>query len=256
MDGRVSPRRIARVIATQQPDIVALQEMDLGRRRSRAEDQAKMIAAELGFHAVFCPTVTLGEEHYGHALLSRWPVEVVKRALLPHDPKSWWPEPRAALWARVQLKERTVHVIMTHLGLGPRERITQMKALLGPEWIGGIPEDEPVILCGDMNSLPGSAPYKLALTRLRDIQTVKNKRRPLNTFTSARPVMRLDHVFISSHFEPLAVSVPRNDLTRVASDHLPLLVDLQVAAATVGMSTMTRPEPEPSKASAPSIQRV
>ncbi|MDB6167403.1 MAG: Endonuclease/exonuclease/phosphatase [Verrucomicrobia bacterium] len=250
MDGRVSPRRIARVIAAQQPDIVALQEMDLGRRRSRAEDQAKMISAELGFHAVFCPTVTLGDEHYGHALLSRWPVEVVKRALLPHDPKSWWPEPRAALWARVQLKERTVHVIMTHLGLGPRERLVQMKALMGPEWIGGIPEDEPVILCGDMNTLPGSAPYKLALGRLRDVQAGKNGRRALNTFTSARPVMRLDHIFISPHFEAAAVVAPRNELTRVASDHLPLMVDLQVAPATAGMSTRTRPESESSKGSA------
>jgi endonuclease/exonuclease/phosphatase family metal-dependent hydrolase len=254
MDGRVSPRRIARVIAAQQPDIVALQELDLGRRRSRAEDQAKLIASELGFHAVFCPTVTLGEEHYGHALLSRWPVDVVKRALLPHDPKSWWPEPRAALWARVQLKERTVHVIMTHLGLGPKERIAQMKALMGPEWIGGIPDDEPVLLCGDMNMLPNSAPYKLATARLRDVQTARSQKRVLNTFTSARPVMRLDHIFVSPHFEPLAVVVPRNDLTRVASDHLPLMVDLQVAPATVGMSTMTRPEPAPSKPSMPSGQ--
>ena len=245
MDGRVSPRRIARVIAAQQPDVVALQEMDLGRRRSRAEDQAALIAAELGYHAVFCPTVTIGEEHYGHALLSRWPVEVVKRALLPHDPSSWWPEPRAALWTRVQLRERPVHLIMTHLGLGPKERMAQMQALMGPDWIGGIPEDEPVILCGDMNSLPGSAPYKIAAARLRDIQGGKS-RRVLNTFTSARPVVRLDHIFVSSHFETLAVTVPRNDLTRVASDHLPLMVDLQVAAATAGMSTTTRREPEPS----------
>ncbi|MEO6244716.1 MAG: endonuclease/exonuclease/phosphatase family protein [Opitutaceae bacterium] len=247
MDGRVSPRRVARAIATHQPDIVALQEVDLGRRRSRAEDQAAIIAEELGFHAVFCPTVTVDNEHYGHALLSRWPLEVVKRVLLPSDRRSRWKEPRAALWARVQVNASAVHVIVTHLGLGPHERVLQMKTLMGPEWIGGIPADEPVIFCGDMNSIPGSAPYKIAAAGLRDIQKGKKGRRPLNTFTSSRPLLRLDHVFVSAHFEPLAVTVPRTDLTRVASDHLPLLVDLQVAAATGGRPTTMPPEPAPSK---------
>lgn len=253
MDGRVSPRRIARAIAMHQPDIVALQELDLGRRRSRAEDQAAIIAAELGLQAVFCPTVTVGGEHYGHALLSRWPIEVMKRALLPHDPRSWWPESRAAMWVRVQLNERTIHVITTHLGLGARERVAQMKALLGPDWIGGIPADEPVILCGDFNSLPRSAPYKLATGRLHDIQRRQKGRRPRSTFTSARPVVRLDHIFISPHFETLAVTVPRNDLTRVASDHLPLLAELRVAAAGAGTSTTKHSAPAASRPPAQSV---
>ena len=49
MDGRVSPRRVARVIRGQFPDIVALQEMDLGRRRSRAEDAARWKASASNF---------------------------------------------------------------------------------------------------------------------------------------------------------------------------------------------------------------
>ncbi|HWA11422.1 MAG TPA: endonuclease/exonuclease/phosphatase family protein [Opitutaceae bacterium] len=246
MDGRISPRRVARAIARHQPDVVALQELDLGRRRSRAEDQAAIIAEELGMQAVFCPTETVGSEHYGHALLSRGPVEVVRRALLPRDPRSWWQEARAALWARVQLDGRFLHILTTHLGLGARERAAQMRALLAEDWIGGIPPDEPVILCGDLNSLPRSTPYRLAAQRLRDAQAGAGGRRPLGTFTSARPVMRLDHVFLSPHFETLAVTVPRSDLTRVASDHLPLLVDLRVVAATADKSTTKRRAAAPS----------
>ena len=127
MDGRVSPRRIARVAASYMPDLLALQEVDLGRRRSRAEDQAAMIAHQLGMHVVFCPTITRGLEHYGHALLSRWPIEIVKRAHLPHDPKGWWKEPRSALWARVMIGDTAVHVVTTHLGLGLHERLLQMR---------------------------------------------------------------------------------------------------------------------------------
>ena len=61
-------------------------------------------------------------------------------------------------------------MITTHLGLGPRERVLQVRALLGEDWIGGIPAHEPVLLCGDFNALPGSAPYKLAAAKLRDVR--------------------------------------------------------------------------------------
>lgn len=225
MDGRVSPRRIARVIGEHKPDIVALQELDLGRRRSRVEDQAAIIAQDLGLHAVFCPTITRGEEHYGHALLSHWPIEVVNRSRLPHDARGWFQEPRSAIWARVQVAGRPVNVITTHLGLGVKERLLQMQMLLSKDWIGSIPETEPIILCGDFNCLPRSAPYNLAAKRLRDVQ---RDRRPRNTFSSNRPMVRLDHIFTSPHLVCENVLVPRNDLTRVASDHLPLVADLSL----------------------------
>ncbi len=237
MDGRVSPRRIARVIREHQPDLVALQELDLGRRRSRAEDQAAIIARELGMQVVFCPTITRDDEHYGHAFLTHWPIEIVKRARLPADPHGWWDEPRAAIWARVRVAGQSLSIVTTHLGLGGRERELQMRALLGPEWIGGILDLEPVILCGDFNLLPGSVPYRLALRRLRDVQTGGGLHPPANTFSSLRPLVRIDHMFISKHFEREAVTAVRNDLTRVASDHLPLLADLRVVAATAGTST-------------------
>ncbi|MFT3783510.1 MAG: endonuclease/exonuclease/phosphatase family protein [Nibricoccus sp.] len=238
-DGRISPRRIAHVLAELSPDIVALQELDLGRRRSRSEDQASLIAKELGLNVVFCPTVTLGDEHYGHALLSRWPIETMHRAFLPSDPKSWWKEPRSALWARVLVGERPVNVITTHLGLGWHERVLQIEELLGPQWIGGIPSEEPVIFCGDLNLTPSSQGYHRAARVLRDAQLECAGHRPINTFTSARPFTRLDHVFVSKSLEVSNVSVPRHHLSRFASDHLPLVVDLQVARAAAGMSTHT-----------------
>jgi endonuclease/exonuclease/phosphatase family metal-dependent hydrolase len=242
MDGRVSPRRIARAIRQHMPDVVALQELDLGRRRSRAEDQASIIAKELGLHAVFCPTITRGEEHYGHALLSHWPIELVRRARLPHDPESWWQEPRSAIWVRVQVAGQTINVVTTHLGLGVREREMQMRSLLGDEWLGSVLGLEPVILCGDFNALPGSVPYRLAAERLRDVQTIDAAHRPAGTFSSMQPLMRIDHIFASAHFERLGITVVRNDLTRVASDHLPLLADLRVANVPVGKPTSTSGE--------------
>ncbi|HTL67297.1 MAG TPA: endonuclease/exonuclease/phosphatase family protein [Lacunisphaera sp.] len=235
MDGRVSPRRVARVIAAHEPDLVALQELDLGRRRSRAEDQAGIIAELVGMHHVFCPTVTRGEEHYGHALLSRWPVEVVRRAFLPSVPGGWWgDEPRAALWARLVVGARRINFITTHLGLGLEERRRQMEALTGPAWLEAVPADEDVILCGDFNATPGSPAYRLAAMRLRDAQASLPGHAPLRTFSSLRPFTRIDHVFASGSFVPERVAVPRDRVTRVASDHLPLVVDYAIGPAAGG----------------------
>jgi endonuclease/exonuclease/phosphatase family metal-dependent hydrolase len=137
---------------------------------------------------------------------------------------------------------RIVNVITTHLGLGPRERVLQVKALLGEDWIGGIPPDEPIVICGDFNALPGSAPYKLMAGKLRDVQLAIGGHRPLGTFSSLQPLVRLDHIFTSPHFERQRVVVVRNDLTRVASDHLPLVVDLRIGTAGADTSTTTHPQ--------------
>ena len=46
------------------------------------------------------------------------------------------------------------------------------------------------------------------------------------TFPSIWPLRRIDHVFVSPHFVVSAVKVPRDALLEVASDHLPVCVDL------------------------------
>jgi len=228
MDGRVSPRRIARVIAHEAPEIIALQELDHGHTRSRGEDQASLIAAELGYHVVFCPTVIEGEVRYGHAVLSRSPIEVIKVGPLPHHSRSWFPETRSALWTRIRVAETYIHVVTTHLGLSPKERVAQMHALLGPDWLGPVYQREPVILCGDFNLVAGSAAYGVAASKLFDVQAAQRGHRPLGTFSSAHPLVRIDHIFVSRHFQTLKVQVPRTELTRIASDHLPLVANISL----------------------------
>ncbi len=224
MDGRVSPRRIARLLAQQDPDIVALQELDCGRRRSRMEDQASLIAELLGYHVVFCPTVINGPERYGHALLSRFPIETIRVASLPSQSKGLWPENRGALWVRISLYGLSIEIVTTHLGLGSNERRAQMDALLGSDWLETVLDNTPVILCGDFNCRPGSVPHGLATAKLRDaVGEVRG-----GSFTSARPLVRIDHIFVTRHFVTRHAGIVKNALSRVSSDHLPVVVDLAI----------------------------
>jgi endonuclease/exonuclease/phosphatase family metal-dependent hydrolase len=226
MDGKISPHRIARVIERFDPDIVALQEIDLGRARTRGHDQAKMIAEELGMQASFCPTVVRGNELYGHALLSRLPVEVHCTGLLCGGPTAPNREPRGALLVKIQIEHDHLYFLNTHFGLGRFERASQVADLLGEKWLGAIELDEPLIVCGDFNMVPGSLPYRALASRLHDVQLARSDFRPLKTFAALFPFSRIDHIFVSMHFEVQKIQVPQNHLTRVASDHLPLIADL------------------------------
>ena len=86
-DGRLSPERIAEVIAGARPDVVALQELDVGRTRTNGLDQAHAVARELGMRFHFHPALHVEEERYGDALLSALPMRLVKAGPLPGLPR-------------------------------------------------------------------------------------------------------------------------------------------------------------------------
>jgi endonuclease/exonuclease/phosphatase family metal-dependent hydrolase len=226
MDGRISPQRIARVIERYHPDLVALQELDLGRVRSQRHDQPRLIAEARGMHVTFRPTVIDHDEQYGHALLSHYPMQVIRTETLRSGVSTRHMEPRGALWVRLEIEGRPLHLMNTHFGLRRLERLAQAADLLDRNWIGGLHEDEPLILCGDFNMFPYSQPYRALTNRLRDVQGSLRHLPPQNTFSTLHPFARIDHIFVSRQFVPRHFLVPRNHLTRVASDHLPLIADL------------------------------
>ena len=93
-DGKTSPDRIARVISRHKPDIVALQELDMGRRRTGREDQPQLIANALEMVYHFHPSMIIGHERYGNAVLSRYSMELIRAGRLPGNLKNSKEEPR------------------------------------------------------------------------------------------------------------------------------------------------------------------
>mgnify|MGYP006277401783 CR=1 FL=1 len=228
MDGRLSPRRVARVIDLHHPDIVALQELDVGRMRTGGEDQAHLIARYLEMTHHFHPTMKMEEELYGDAIMSRFPVRLVKAGSLPGLPGRPGLEPRGALWVEVDLGDFTLAVINTHLGLSRKERNRQVDALLGDKWLSHPGCREPAILCGDFNATPRSSLYRNITKNMTDAQEKTGKHRPRKTWFGRFPLARIDHIFFKGNIEIEKVTVPRNELTLVSSDHMPLIVDIRI----------------------------
>jgi endonuclease/exonuclease/phosphatase family metal-dependent hydrolase len=229
LDGKISTRRIARVIAQCNPDIVALQELDVRRKRTDGRDQAEEIARVLNMSFHFHPAIRLEEEQYGDAILSRFPMRLVHSGLLPGGVSQLF-EPRGALWVELKIGNRLLQVINTHLGLLEQERLEQVQALLGEEWLSHPECREPIIICGDMNFGPRSRAYRLLAGHVRDVQLV-GPRRPSATYPSRWPVVRIDHIFVRGQMEVLRTEPSRTTLARRASDHLPLIADLRLVAS-------------------------
>lgn len=226
-DGKLRPERIARVINHFDPDVVAVQEVDAHRPRSRGHDQAQLIADHLRMSHVFHAMLEEEKERYGIAIFSRYPFQMVKSGLLTPPERGFLREGRGAIWIKLEIAGHLpFHFINTHFGLGRTERHLQADQLLGSEWIGGIPADEAVILCGDFNSRPSSKVFHKLASKLRDSQRVANGHQPMPTFPSLSPLLRLDHVFASHHFSVEGVERPRTPTAVSASDHLPLCVEL------------------------------
>jgi endonuclease/exonuclease/phosphatase family metal-dependent hydrolase/glycosyltransferase involved in cell wall biosynthesis len=228
MDGKISPERIARVIWRHDPDIVALQELDTRRPRTGRMDQPRIIARHLEMTYHFHPSLSIEEEQYGNAILSRYPMRLVRAGRLPgleHKPHL---EPRGVLWVEIQVEGMRVHLLNTHLGLRRRERLNQAQALLGPEWISHPQCRGSVILCGDLNTLPESPAYRHISAALKDAHIEMESRQSRSTWFSHLPVGRIDYIFISPEIEVTRVEVSLTDIDKVASDHLPLIVDIKI----------------------------
>jgi endonuclease/exonuclease/phosphatase family metal-dependent hydrolase len=227
MKGRVDIEKIEKVIANLDPDVVALQEVDVNRRRTLYMDQAKRLAEGLNMDYQYYSLMNSGSEKYGLAILAKFPLIKIKYDRFPAVKSKRMVERRGAMWVRIQTPLGDVNVINTHLGLHMKERLFQIRTLLGKDWLSGILGKKPLVICGDFNAGAQSPVYREICAHLADAQKMGNyKGYPKNTFFSRYPVLRLDHIFVSKQFATLRrVRVPSDAVTRIASDHLPVFAE-------------------------------
>lgn len=222
--------RIAAVIREQNPDIVALQEVDVHwGARSNYIDQAAYLGEKLDMHLFFGEIYTLDPEdedqpprRYGLAFLSRKPFESQQNHHLTRlSSQTENPDPEPMLGfpeVSIKLDGQRIHLFNTHLDYrsDPNVRTIQVQ-----ETINIIePVDHPTILMGDLNAQPESEELHPLFELLTD--SWKHTDGPGFTFPSHQPDRRIDYILHTNHFEVKDVFVVDTE----ASDHRPLVVDL------------------------------
>jgi endonuclease/exonuclease/phosphatase family metal-dependent hydrolase len=208
-DGRCDPARIGRIIQELNPDIVGLQEVS-SESNGRVESlQMKYLADLTGLVAIPGPTITKHNNEYGNVLLSRYPINSIRRLDLSVPGR----EPRGAIDAHIEIKDKLVRVIVSHLGLAADERRYQVNQLLAA--LNGS-DSSPVVIIMDHNEW---FPLRQSLRLLHD----RFGRPPrLPTFPSILPFLPHDRVWVQPLKALVKVQRYLTPLTRIASDHLPL----------------------------------
>lgn len=218
VDGKIALPRVAEVIRSYAPDLVALQEVDVNRTRSGSIDQGHELAAMLGMTAVFAPTLERDGGHYGIATLTRLPVREQRQITLPLHPQRR-SQPRCALVTRHTWDGGDLELINTHLSVLFRERPGQVAAIAA-EMAG-----EALVIAGDFNCTPWSPAYKLLARGLRSAT------RFARTWPSPAPVVPIDHIFFRGRLDVVRAGAWRGGPARRASDHLPVVAELEHVAS-------------------------
>ena len=224
-DGRYDLERLAAVIAQTKPDLVALQEVDVGVKRSGRVHQARRLGELTGLAVRYGPTQHYQGGLYGNAVLTRLPILDVAIHPLPYtEPTAERVTyPRGAIAVTVRGPNgKSLRFVSTHFQHNvPEDRVAEAKAI--NVLFAGNDDPTPTILAGDMNALPESEPMRVILERW----TNASDEPASPSAPSRQPRSRIDYIlyrpassFQLSHAEVVAESM--------ASDHRPVLAIIRV----------------------------
>jgi endonuclease/exonuclease/phosphatase family metal-dependent hydrolase len=227
VDRQYSPSRIARVLKEINADIVGLQEVDTGLFQEPPvpvhepgpvllrPHQLEELAQNTGHSFVEGFIRRRKAGLFGNALLTSHEVVAVRRIDLTIRGAF---ERRGALDVDLRVHGTPLRVVVAHLGLGVWERYFQVRRLLRAL---GTERMDRVLMMGDFNLWTSMFPKLRRLNRrLGPVPLVR-------TFPSFLPILSLDRLWVQPHKALLSAHAHRSSLSRVASDHLPLVGTLQ-----------------------------
>ena len=210
-DGRFNEERILEVIQEIDADVVALQEVE---SRASGIDMLQWLAGKTGFHPIAGTTLLRADGHYGNGLLTRCPVTRTRLLDLSFRRR----EPRGAISADLDCGGEPIRIVATHLGLRPAERRDQVELLL--KLFRESPDDRAVLM-GDLNE------WFLWGRPLRKLHSYFKTKSSPPTFPAFCPVFALDRLWGHPASIVKDISVHSSTKARVASDHLPLVANLE-----------------------------
>ena len=220
---------VVALIRETRADLVLLQEVDQGTRRSGIVDQPAVLSVGSGFHVAFGSALDYDGGKYGVATLSRWPITFDTLYRLPVDPPQERAggsrEPRGLLRIDVRSPLGTIVVFNTHIDASREDTWRRQEAQVIASTVSAARSSHPLVLLGgDMNSTPESAVQDIVRAPgLRDSFAECGRGSGL-TYPADSAIKRIDYLYLTGVMRCARAEVP---VTQV-SDHRPLVVEVLV----------------------------
>lgn len=210
---------VTRVIRACHPHVVAIQEAP---RFLRWRAKCAWLARGSGL-----VVVTGGRPAAANLLMSAPEVDVLDTRNVTFT-KDRGLHRRGAALAVLRLSGSRFVVAGTHLDLVESARLRHVRELHQTldEW---LPHGIPAVIAGDVNDRPGSPCWALLGERRRDVWDAVGYGEGF-TYSAADPRRRIDAAFADPRLRPVAAEVPNRSDVRIASDHRPVYVELELPA--------------------------
>jgi endonuclease/exonuclease/phosphatase family metal-dependent hydrolase len=234
---------LVRGLASQNPDIICLQETTVSRGYS-IYDQARDVGEAIGLPVVAFtpygnPIEIMSHEQGGIAIASRWPIRRVRNRRLPaaHETP---PDSRVALFVALDTPAGELKVVTTHLSWEPdgaQMRLMQMGLILDDLFQGQpLEPSSRIVLTGDFNALETEPAINLIRDCFIDTFRFENPDQHGHTWLTSNPLTgrfpiadrRLDYIFcpLGAKIHQAKVVLGKTD-KGFASDHLGVLAEIE-----------------------------
>lgn len=220
MDKKLDLQRIADVINAEHPDLVGLQEVDRGVKRTEGKDEIAELAKLTSMSFAYAHNLDYQGGQYGVAILSRFPIRSSDHRKYENRREA---ERRGMIRVEVEVNGRVVNFVTTHLDYQYEDgRVFETEQLL--KFIDGV--KGPLIIVGDFNDEPTGGAYKLMMADFDDAWIGAKAKGDGLSYPADKVAKRIDYVFTRR----LDRSRIRKAWTveTLASDHIPVVVDINL----------------------------
>jgi endonuclease/exonuclease/phosphatase family metal-dependent hydrolase len=220
MDKKLDLARIADVINRERPDLVGLQEVDRGVKRTEGKDEIVELAKLTRMDFSFAHNLDDQGGQYGVAILSRHLIAHADHQKFQNRRES---ERRGMLRAEIEFNGKKINFVTTHLDYQFDDgRLFETEQLLRHlDGIQGL-----LIIAGDFNDEPVGDAYKLMLTKFDDAWLQSKAKGVGFTFPADKPVKRIDYIFCRTSDR---LKVKKTWVVEsLASDHLPVMAEVEI----------------------------
>jgi len=155
MDKKLDLQRIADVVNAEHPDLVGLQEVDRGVKRTEGKDEIAELAKLTTMNYAFAHNLDYQGGQYGVAILSRFPIKQIDHRKYENRREA---ERRGMIRVEIEFAGRTINFVTTHLDYQFEDgRVFETEQML--KFLEGV--KGPLIVVGDFNDEPEGDAYKL-----------------------------------------------------------------------------------------------